>query len=506
MQYIIGVDIGTTNIKAVVISAGGETVHEVREDNRSSSPQPGYHEQDPRQIVEVVLEVMQQAINRLPDKKALRCICFSAAMHSVMAVDKNGGPLTPLLTWADTRSTRYAEILTASGKGTLIYKRTGVPIHPMSPLCKIAWIKDELPVVFANTAKYISIKEYVLFRFFGRWLVDYSIASASGLFDNDTLQWDAEALAFAGINRMQLSEPVTPLHQLIGLEETIQTRLGLQKDIPFVIGASDGALANIGSGAVLPAEAALTIGTSGAVRRISLQSDTATQHGLFNYRIDDDWFLSGGAINNGGNVLQWVAQNFTAENTGDSAAYEKVLAMAAAAPPGSGGLIFLPYLFGERSPVWDARAKGAFIGLNDFHTRAHMSRAVLEGISFSLLSIIYAIEKSSGPVELLYASGGFTRSAIWLQLLADITGKTIKVCRAADASSLGAALMGMRATGWISNWQEVKRYITYDGTFYTNPANHETYLQCFAVYEPLYDKLKKTFAAIDVLQQTVLRQ
>jgi len=500
MNHIIGIDIGTTHVKAVVATTAGQVIYETKEGYPTLSPVPGHQEQDPHNIFQAVLKVLKQACDSIVKKENIACISFSAAMHSLMAVDKKGKPLTPLMIWADTRSNKYAGELKNTKEGNIIYQRTGTPVHPMSPLCKIAWIRDEIPAVFAITHKFISGKEHVFHQFFDQFVIDYSIASATGLFDIHQLQWCDESLKFAGISAKQLSSPVSSTHSFTDLKEEYRLQLGLPANVPFLIGASDGCLANIGAGAVLPGELALTIGTSGAARKLGDHPVADKEQRLFNYRIDSKTFLTGGAINNGGIILKWVMDLFFDNDLPEQEKMTDIMEKVSTVPAGSEGLIFLPYLYGERSPVWDASAKGVFIGLSPVHTQAHFMRAVLEGISFSLLQIVKAIEETGEPVHTIYANGGFIQSSLWVRILADILNKKIRVSRAGDASAMGAIFMAMQFLGYIKEWKEVKNLVTTDDEFDPDPALHTCYLENYAIYEHLYEKLKDDFKKIDALQ------
>jgi gluconokinase len=438
---------------------------------------PGHQEQAAVDIFEAVLKVLKQAIDTIDDKKTIACISFSAAMHSLMAVNKAGQPLTALMTWADTRSNKYAQEIRNTRQGDIIYQRSGTPIHPMSPLCKIKWIREEMPAVFALTHKFISAKEYVFHQLFNEFVVDYSIASATGLFDIHQLQWCDESLKFAGISTEQLSDPVASTQTFTKLKEDYRLQLGLPGDIPFLMGASDGFMANIGTGAVLPGELALTIGTSGAVRKIGDHPVADQKQRLFNYRLDEKTYLSGGAINNGGIILKWLMDVFLDSDVSEDEKMEEIMEKAATVPAGSNGLIFLPYVYGERAPVWDAAAKGVFVGISPVHTKAHFIRAVLEGISFSLLQIVKAIEETGETVDTIYANGGFIQSRLWLRIMTDILNKKICVCYAGDASAMGAIFMAMQFLGYIKEWKEVKTLVSTDEEFDPDQDVHQCYLE-----------------------------
>ncbi|PZR28642.1 MAG: gluconate kinase [Citrobacter freundii] len=491
MPYFIAIDIGTTHCKAVVTTSAAEVLNEVKAGYPSQQPKAGYHEQDPDQLFNAVIDVLTRAIQSVPEKQQILAVSFSAAMHSLMAVDSEGHPLTTLWTWADTRSSEIAASLKATASGQQIHDHTGTPVHPMSPLCKIAWIRREMPEIFEATHKFISGKEYIFFRLTGKYTVDTGIASATGLLDVKTLRWYKPALDFAGIDAAKLSTLAEPTDLLPSILPEYKKLFGLNTAIAFIHGGSDGGLANTGAGAILPGEAALTIGTSGAIRILSDQPVQDQQNRLFNYRLDKDFYLPGGAINNGGLLLKWFIQIFT-DNTRSFDAYlEELMPKAGAIEPGAGGLIFLPYIYGERAPVWDAEASGMFIGMTASHTRAHYLRAVLEGVGYSLKQILLAIEENGIAVDTLFAGGGFIESPVWLRIITDILQKPVRVSYAADASAMGAIFMAMKATGIIKEWKEVKGFMKEDELYKPVRGVEDVYEKNFAVYKELYKRFKE---------------
>ena len=247
--------------------------------------------------------------------------------------------------------------------GRSIYRRTGTPIHPMSPLAKLLWLRHERPDVFGSAARFVGIKEYVFFRLFARWLVDFSIASATGLFNLSALDWDAGALAVAGIDPGRLSEPVPPTRHVEGLEPSVAADLNLAADTPFILGANDGVLSNLGVNAISPGDVAITIGTSGAMRAVVDRPLTDPQGRTFCYLLTDRNWVVGGPVNNGGIVFRWLrdelaaAEVETAKRLGIDP-YDVLTRIAERVPPGSEGLIFHPFLTGERAPAVPTDAVG----------------------------------------------------------------------------------------------------------------------------------------------------
>lgn len=495
-NYIIGLDIGTSGAKALGLTHQGQVLFTSYEAYAPLSGIPGRFELDPEVLLQAVVKALAGVLHLAGDEDQPVAVCFSCAMHSLIAVDASGSPLTNVITWADLRSGEQAERMKNTQIGKRIYERTGTPIHPMSPLCKIMWLKENMPEVFAKTEKFISIKEYIWYKMFGLYQVDYSIASATGLLDIFELSWCQDALQMAGIKESQLSELVAPTYARDGATCTYAPELKLPAEFRFVIGANDGCLANLGTNAVRPGDLAVTIGTSGAVRMISGRAQFDPQGRIFNYILTEHCYVSGGAINNGGVVLRWFVENFMEQPGLDPNDFSEIIKQADEVEPGSGGLVFLPYLFGERAPVWDADARGVFFGIRSGHGKKHFMRAVLEGITFSLYQIGLSLEETIGPSKVIYASGGFIRSHSWLQLLADTFGKPVCITNAADASALGAAILGLYATLSISRLEDAEQLIKVQKIYQPDMQRHKIYMRNFEIYDVLYGKLKEEFKKI----------
>jgi gluconokinase len=451
--YMIGVDIGTTSTKAVVFTLDGKVVAHDAADYPLLRPTPTAAEQDPEQIFEAVLASLGGALSACPPgPREIVCVSFSAAMHSVILVDAHGRPLTRSITWADNRAAAWAERIKREQGGDAIYRRTGTPMHPMSPLAKLAWLHDEQADVFAKAARFVGIKEYVFFKLFGVWLVDHSIASATGLFNLQQLDWDEEALAVAGVRRDQLSQLVPTTHHVHGLAPELARQLGLEPDTPFVLGANDGVLSNLGVNAIQPGDVAVTIGTSGAMRAVVDRPLTDPSGRTFCYALTERHWVVGGPVNNGGIIFRWVRDEFAASESETAKRlgvdpYEVLTRIAERVSAGSEGLLFHPYLAGERAPLWNANLRGSFFGLAMHHRKEHMIRAVLEGVIFNLYSLLPAVESLVGTAHSIKATGGFARSGLWRQMMADVFNRDVVVPESFESSCLGAAVLGLYALG-----------------------------------------------------------
>jgi gluconokinase len=499
MEYMLGIDIGTTSTKAVLFNRQGKVQAQHAVDYPMLSSLPGMAEQDPRAIYLAVLDSIRLAVaasGLRPEQIGLAA--FSAAMHSLILIDEHDELLSNSYTWADNRAGAQAASLRGSTQGQAIYARTGTPIHPMSPLCKLLWLREEQPALFARAARFVGIKEYVLFRLFGQWKTDYSIASATGLFNLRLQQWDGEALALAGIAASALPQPVPTTHVLQGLRLELAEQLGLMPGLPFVIGANDGVLSNLGVGAMHAGDVAVTIGTSGAMRSAVRQPLMDAAGRSFCYSLADDYWVIGGPVNNGGNVLQWLREHLAADeaeharNAGQDAS-EAIMRIAAGVRPGAEGLLFHPYLAGERAPLWNADLRGSFFGLASHHSRDHMLRAALEGVIFNLYSILPVVEELAGPARRLLATGGFARSPLWRQMMADIFEREVVVPQSVESSCLGAVQLGMLALGEITSLEEAGNMVGLTSRHEPVSANAALYRELKPIFLALPHKLQQEY-------------
>ncbi|WP_172645552.1 gluconokinase [Domibacillus tundrae] len=455
--YTMGIDIGTTSTKAVIFKKDGAFVHRAGVEYSLHTPEPSAAEQDPNVIFRAVLTSIRTCIegSGVPEQD-IGFLSFSSAMHSVIAVDEEGRPLTPSITWADSRSTKWTEKLKNEWNGHEIYLRTGTPIHPMAPLSKIIWLREEFPELFRQTAKFLSIKEYIFYRLFGDYVIDYSIASATGMFNLEKLDWDKEALQIAGIDAKRLSKPVSTTHVVRGMAPGFAVEAGIRTDMPVVIGASDGVLSNLGTGAIKPGDVAVTIGTSGAIRAVTNKPVTDPKGRIFCYALTEDHWVIGGPVNNGGMIFRWVrdelgaAETETAKRLGKDP-YDVLTEIAARIPAGSEGLLFHPYFSGERAPLWNADARGSFFGLALHHKKEHMIRAVLEGILYNLYTVLLALEELTGEPQRILATGGFAQSDFWRQMMADVFDHPVIVPESFESSCFGAVLLGLYGLGEIDS-------------------------------------------------------
>lgn len=507
MQYMIGMDIGTTSTKAVLYDQNGQIYAQANEGYELYRDATGMAEEDPAEILTASITTLATVVRTIDfTQNELKGISFSSANQSLLVLDQNHQPLTRLLTWADTRAAKYAEQIKNSARGQALYEKTGTPHHPMTLLAKISWLKAKKPALYARAAYYCGIKEYILYQLCGIWQMDISIASCTGLFNIFTQEWDPEALKLAGVNIKQLPPVVDAYAQFSGLKPEYVQQTGCPNDTTFVQGAFDGALSNLGVGALDEKTAAVTIGTSGAVRVMTDHPVTDPQGRLFCYALDRQRFVVGGPVNNGGVVFRWARDNLfdseksTAELLHQDS-YDLVTKIADQVPAGANGLIFHPFLGGERAPLWNADARGSFFGLTQLHNRMHMARAVLEGIVYNLNSVLLALEEVVGKSQTILATGGFARSQFWCQLLADIFGRPVTIPQAFESSCLGAAVVGLKAVGLVQDFKVVTDLVGSTAVYQPNTANHAVYQELIPIYNQLTQQLSPLYGKIAQFQK-----
>ncbi|HEV7655867.1 MAG TPA: gluconokinase [Mycobacteriales bacterium] len=488
---VIGVDLGTTSTKAVAYDTGGTEVASASAGYPLDEPHPGWAEQDPALILEAVVTSVREVVSEVDGPVA--GLSFSSAMHTLIGLDADGAPLTPSLSWADSRASAQAERLRATPGGLALHRRTGTPVHPMAPLPKLMWFREQQPKLHEQVASWVGIKDFVLSRMCDALVTDHSLASGTGLMDISTLSWDSEALQLAGITAEQLPELVPTTTVLPGLSTSVADRLGLPAATPVVVGAGDGPLANLGLGAVDPGVAACSIGTSGALRVMVEKPAVDPLGGVFCYALTADRWVVGGAINNGGIVLDWAGSALAPDIGADPSA---LLELAGRVPAGCGGLIMLPYLLSERAPHWSALPRGAYIGLTREHRREHLLRAAIEGVCQQLALVLQSMRAAGNEVRSIRATGGFARSPLWRQILADTLGMDVQFPAGHEGSGFGAALLGMQALGLVDSIDVAADLVRIEDTVRPDASASGVYASLRPVFAELYDALVPTYRSL----------
>ncbi len=500
---IITIEIGTNAVRVVAFDLAGNTIASMKGSYPTFHSQPDYSEQDPEQIFITMLYVLKNLLNEHihPHKIKVASICFSASMHSVLAIDKSGIPLGNAVIWADNRAKKEAQKLKDSPACKIIYTATGTPMHPMSPLFKIAWFKNNDKERFKQASKFIQLKTYIIHQLTGEYLIDYSLASATGLLNIHKVKWEPEALIYAGINTSMLAE-LAPIFASAGtLKKAYQNSLGINGDTKIIVGSSDGCLATLGSGVWDGRKATVTIEDSGAVRVIGKKVLNDKKQRFFNYLLTENYYVSGGPTNSGGVIFEWFAKQFGDFKNPYDIEYtmEELIAVATKVDAGSDGLIFLPYLLGERAPIWDANARGVYFGINIKHERQHFIRAVIEGILYEIYSIGKTLEEHC-KINSLSINGSFASIPLCAQIIADIFNKPVSISQHNYSVGIGAYLLSAIEMGIYSNLDEAAKSISLPEQYFPKKNLHGIYMKHFEIFEKLSVKLKDDFENVVKLQ------
>ncbi|HEX2102610.1 MAG TPA: gluconokinase [Solirubrobacteraceae bacterium] len=491
-EVVLGVDVGTTSAKAVAFDARGRTVGDAEAGYPLHEPEHGYAEQDAAQVLATTLDVVRAAAGEARAAGArIAGLAVGTAMHALVALDRNGRPLTPLVTWADTRAAGEAERLRAAHPE--LHLRTGTPLHPMAPLPKLMWFRAHEPDVFAAAARWGGVKELVLRALTGEDAVDHSCASGTGLMSLERLDWDPQALELAGVDPDRLARLV-PTTAVLGLSAEPAAQLGLDAGTPVVAGAGDGPLANLGVGAVRPGVAACSIGTSGALRLMVERPAVDERRRVFCYALAPERWVVGGAINNGGVVLQWAGETLAPDLGEHSEA--RLTELAAEAPAGSEGLIMLPYLLSERAPHWSPLPRGAYVGLTRHHRREHLVRAALEGVCQQLALVLASMREAGNEVREIRATGGFAQSELWRRMLAAALAMPVGFPASHEGSAFGAALLGMQTLGMVGSIDVAADLVRIADVVEPDPAEAEAYAELLPTFAALYEQLEPAFGAL----------
>lgn len=447
---ILAVDIGTSSARAMVFTAAGDVLARARVEYGTIRPCPGFEEQDPDLVrAEVYRAIALCLSDPAAEPARIGAIAFSSQLYGIIAVDAADRPLTRNILWSDGRAEAQAEAMKASLGPLGLYPVTGCPTSAIFPIAKLAWLRDAAPEIHADAARFVSIKEWVTEPLIGERVVDHSMASATGLFDIRRRTWHGPALDLVGLDPARLSTPVSGLAPFALVPGGPLDGLGLPSDVKVFLGAGDGPLANLGSGASRNGAINIDLGTSGAARCVTDTPITDDAASLWCFCLTEDLWAYGGILTNAGNAFAWLAELLAPTGLSRDAGFALLDELAAAVPPGSAGLHVLPYLRRARSPTWDGRLTGVCWGLGPDHGLGHLGRALYEAIAYDLASIIALMDGHVATEPTVVLTGGLARAPLVAQLLADVLGRPVRTPVEGEGSIAGAAILGALGLGLV---------------------------------------------------------
>lgn len=501
MPYHVGIDIGTTGARALIVDENGNVVGSATSDYPMYTPRPLWAEQDPEDWWQAVIQAMRSALGQAQiNPSAIAAIGLTGQMHGMVLLDAQGKVVRPCIMWNDQRTAdECAWIMQTIG----VERFMEITLNPALPgftAPKIIWLRTHEPEHYARAKVLLLPKDYIRYRLTGVYATEVSDASGTVLLDVTKRHWSREILDKLGIPESWMPTCVeSPC--ITGQVTRLAAELtGLPPDIPVVGGGGDQAASAVGTGIVEPGLVSVTLGTSGVVFAYSDQPARDPQGRLhtFCHAVPGKWHMMGVALSSGGS-LRWLRDTIgqpekIVANLTQVDPYEILTAEAASAPAGCEGLLFTPYLTGERSPYPDPSARGAFFGLTLHHDKRHLVRAVLEGVAYSLRDSLELFRELGIPIREVRAGGGGARSLVWRQILADVFGVELTTVNVADSTAFGAALLaGVGCGTYRSVAEACAATIKIVDHTPPIPANQAVYNSYYPVYHSLYHTFKPAY-------------
>jgi xylulokinase len=502
---LLGIDVSTTGAKALLVNERGDVLSSATEEYSLSTPFPLWSEQNPEDWWEGV----QGAVRRVLATPGVRAadisgIGLTGQMHGLVLLDKHNAVLRPAILWNDQRTgSQCAEITRLAGGVERLLALTANPVLPGFTAPKIVWVRENEPSIYEQVERILLPKDYIRFRLTGEFATEVSDASGTSLFDVANRRWSSEMLRMLQIPEDWLPR-CTESPEVSGrIARSAAQVTGLREGTPVVGGGGDQAAQAVGSGVVRPGIISVTSGTSGVVfafEDVFAVEPQGRVH-VFCHAVPNKWHAMGVMLSAGG-AFRWFRDALAQVEVAEAAAtgedpYELLVRQAAAVEPGSEGLLFLPYLTGERTPYADPNARGAFVGLTVRHGKGHLVRAVLEGVSFGLRDSLELIRGLDVPIDQVRASGGGARSELWRQIQADVFNTELVMINITEGAAFGAALLAGVGAGVYSSVPEgVSAAIRVVSRTAPRSDVVDVYQRFYPLYRGLYGALKPTFDAL----------
>ena len=483
---ILTLDMGTSSVRAMLFDSRGRALPEaeVQIAYVQRTTGDGGVEADAETLLAVTVSCLAQLLKKTGKEALSRVVGIgvSCFWHSLVGVGADDRAVSPVYSWADTRSQGQVAALQAEIREDEYHARTGCVLHPSYWPAKLRWLKETQAETYGKVSRWMGYGEYVALRLFGSASCSLSMASGTGLFDQNKAHWDAPTLKLLGLTPDQLNPLVDRSVSQSGLTQEWAKPLGALQNLPWFPAVGDGACSNAGSGALDASRIAINVGTSGAMRVAVEASKVDISPGLFCYRVDSKRFLVGGAFANGGNVYAWESTNL---QLGDRKTLARRLGKM---PPDGHGLSVLPFWAGERSLGWHAGARGTITGINLHTTSQDILRASLEAIAYRFAAVHDVLTQQYPSAREIVASGGaLVHDPAWTQIMADVFGVPVTASKVFEASSRGAALLALNSLGLLPDFSAAPTYL---GRVYSpDPARHAVYEKARARHEALYRKM-----------------
>lgn len=488
-ELLLGIDIGTSACKVAVFDAGGRVLGHVNRPYEVYYPKPGWVEQDADEWWEAIRSAIKELLSMSGISAGdICCIGIDGQSWSAIPVDAEGKVLARTPIWMDTRARDICEREKKRLGEDTVFNIAGNDFLPSYTTPKIIWFRENMPEVYSNTAKFLQSNSYIAYKLTGVYSQDKSQLYGIHFYDLHKMKYDVSLASELGID-ISLIPEIHDCDSIVGrVTKEAAALTGLIEGTPVVAGGLDAACGTLGAGVYKPGQTQEQGGQAGGM---SICTDSALAHKkliLSPHVVPGMYLLQGGTVGGGG-VLKWFRNELAKDMS-----FDEITAEAESIPAGSEGVVFLPYMAGERSPIWNPDAKGVFYGLSYDKTRGHMIRAVLESVAFALEHNMRTAAETGAKVEQLNAMGGSANSILWTQIKSDVTGKRIKVPMSDTATTLGAVILAGVGCGLYNSYEEaVSRTIVMTRTHEPDMEKHEKYKRCMELYLQMYKDLEKTF-------------
>jgi xylulokinase len=502
--YVIGCDVGSQGTNVALYGVDGTLVTSSYQPYDLAFPNPGWAEQDPDLWVKGVEGGVAAVLAEVPEgPSAVRGLSFGSQLDGMVVCDGAGAALRPALIWMDRRAEKQSTALAERMAPDDFYRRVGANLDSSHAVFKAMWVRDEEPEVFARAKHVMPPGSYVLWKASGVLAVDYSNASSLALLDPRTRTWSDEVLQATGIDRAMLPELGAGTKAVGTVTAGFAEATGLAPDTIVAIGCGDEMAATLGAGVFAPGEVCDVVGTAEPVCAASAEprEDPTMLVECHPHADPDAWLLENPGFVSGGNLRWWrdqfapIERGAEAEGLGD--AYDLLSLEAERVPPGAEGLVFLPAMQGAMAPEWNGAARGVFYGLTLAHSRAHMTRALLEGSAFGLRDILEAMMAAGLDVRRLTIVGGGAKGPLWRQIKADVTGLPVRVPVSVETTATGAAILAAVGAGLLGTVADaVDAFVAFRPEEHEpDPERREVYDEAYRRYRDVYFALKPVFAA-----------
>ncbi|GGG17480.1 xylulokinase [Paenibacillus abyssi] len=493
MSYVVGIDLGTSAVKALLVDRDGNVKAEASRSYPLVHKHSGWSEQQPEDWVEGTIDALAELVSGLGSSAdQIEGISFSGQMHGLVLLDGQGRPVRNAILWNDTRTTQQCREIDRVLGGRLL-EITRNPALEGFTLPKILWVKQNEPKAFEQAKLFVLPKDYVRYRLSGQLHMDYSDAAGTLLLDVAGKHWSGEILSAFELSA-SFCPPLIESHGLAGkLLPDIAQRSGLSESTKVFAGGADNACGAIGAGILTEGVTLCSIGTSGVI--LSSESDKQKEFGgkvhFFNHGKQDAFYAMGVTLA-AGYSLSWFRNTFA-----EGESFEELLAGVGDIAPGAGGLLFTPYLVGERTPHADSAIRGSFIGMDGSHSRTHFARAVMEGITFSLNESVDILRRAGKTVDTIISIGGGAQNPVWLQMQADIFGATVVALENEQGPGMGAAMLAAYGCGWFDSLEDcAQRFVKRGAAYNPNPDAVKVYASLFEVYQQVYAQTRSLNEAL----------